>query len=291
MNTVDGYAISSWERGYGDMEFVPDWSTLRLLPHLPGDGDGAVRPGLARPRARCSSRRARSCGASSTGSPRRAWSALAGTELEFIAFDDVVRGLPRPRAGATSRRSTSTTSTTRSSAPAGSSRCCATSATTCTPPGSTSRAPRASATSASTRSASSTPTPRAPPTTTASTRPPPRRSRPSAARRSPSWRSTTSARATPATSTCRCAATTATSCSGTATSAPRSTTIHRRRAGDAARVHAALRAEHQLLQAVRGRLVRADRRRVGAATTAPARSGWSATARAPGWRTGCPAAT
>ena len=24
MNTVDGYAISSWERGYGDMEFVPD---------------------------------------------------------------------------------------------------------------------------------------------------------------------------------------------------------------------------------------------------------------------------
>ena len=23
MNTVDGYAISSWERGYGDMYFVP----------------------------------------------------------------------------------------------------------------------------------------------------------------------------------------------------------------------------------------------------------------------------
>ena len=35
MNTVDGYAISSWERGYGDMEFVPDYDTLRLLPHLP----------------------------------------------------------------------------------------------------------------------------------------------------------------------------------------------------------------------------------------------------------------
>ena len=52
MNTVDGYAISSWERGYGDMEFVLDWDTIRLLPHLPGDGDGAVRPGLARPRAR-----------------------------------------------------------------------------------------------------------------------------------------------------------------------------------------------------------------------------------------------
>jgi len=35
MNTVDGYEISSWKRGYGDMEFVPDWDTLRLLPHLP----------------------------------------------------------------------------------------------------------------------------------------------------------------------------------------------------------------------------------------------------------------
>ena len=35
MNTVDGYSISSWEKGYGDMEFVPDWDTLRLLPHLP----------------------------------------------------------------------------------------------------------------------------------------------------------------------------------------------------------------------------------------------------------------
>ena len=35
MNTVGGYSISSWERGYGDMEFVPDWSTLRRLPHLP----------------------------------------------------------------------------------------------------------------------------------------------------------------------------------------------------------------------------------------------------------------
>ncbi len=35
MNTVDGYAISSWEKGYGDMEFVPDYDTIRLLPHLP----------------------------------------------------------------------------------------------------------------------------------------------------------------------------------------------------------------------------------------------------------------
>jgi len=36
MNTVDGYAISSWETGYGDMVMTPDFTTLRLLPWLPG---------------------------------------------------------------------------------------------------------------------------------------------------------------------------------------------------------------------------------------------------------------
>src|SRR4029079_2160650 len=36
MNTVSGYAMSSWERGYGDMQFVLDLQTIRLLPHLPG---------------------------------------------------------------------------------------------------------------------------------------------------------------------------------------------------------------------------------------------------------------
>ena len=58
-----------------------------------------------------------------------------------------------------------------------------------------------------------------------------------------------------------------------------------------ARVHPALRAEHQLLQAVPAGLVRADRGALGRATTAPARCGWSATGRRCGWRTGCRAAT
>src|ERR1700729_261030 len=30
MNTVPGYAMSSWDTGYGDMEMKPDLSTLRL---------------------------------------------------------------------------------------------------------------------------------------------------------------------------------------------------------------------------------------------------------------------
>src|ERR1700722_4752882 len=32
MNTVDGYAMSSWERGYGDFVMRPDLSTLRRVP-------------------------------------------------------------------------------------------------------------------------------------------------------------------------------------------------------------------------------------------------------------------
>jgi glutamine synthetase len=32
MNTVDGYAMSSWERGYGDFAMRPDLSTLRPVP-------------------------------------------------------------------------------------------------------------------------------------------------------------------------------------------------------------------------------------------------------------------
>jgi glutamine synthetase len=35
-NTVDGYSISSWERGYGDMAMMPDLDTLRVIPWLPG---------------------------------------------------------------------------------------------------------------------------------------------------------------------------------------------------------------------------------------------------------------
>ncbi|MDA2962843.1 MAG: glutamine synthetase family protein [Actinomycetota bacterium] len=36
MNTVAGYAMSSWERGYSDFALVPDMSTLRLIDWQPG---------------------------------------------------------------------------------------------------------------------------------------------------------------------------------------------------------------------------------------------------------------
>src|SRR3954463_15269354 len=36
MNTVEGYAMSSWSRGYGDFVMAPDLETLRPLPWWPG---------------------------------------------------------------------------------------------------------------------------------------------------------------------------------------------------------------------------------------------------------------
>ncbi len=36
MNTVDGYAMSNWERGYGDFAMRPDLDTLRRVPWQPG---------------------------------------------------------------------------------------------------------------------------------------------------------------------------------------------------------------------------------------------------------------
>src|ERR1700722_1480301 len=35
MNTVDGYAMSSWETGYGDFVLRPDLATLRQMPWHP----------------------------------------------------------------------------------------------------------------------------------------------------------------------------------------------------------------------------------------------------------------
>ena len=87
MNTVDGYAISSWERGYGDMEWVPDWRTLRLLTHLPATAMVQCdlvwldhSPVVESPRAIL---QAQIDKAAALG-----FTAHAGTELEFIAFED-----------------------------------------------------------------------------------------------------------------------------------------------------------------------------------------------------------
>jgi glutamine synthetase len=87
MNTVEGYAMSSWERGYGDFVLQPDPTTLRLTPWLPGTalcmsdvvwGDGSDV--VASPRQVLRRQLARLA--------ERGWAANAGTELEFIVFKD-----------------------------------------------------------------------------------------------------------------------------------------------------------------------------------------------------------
>ncbi|WP_370372415.1 glutamine synthetase family protein [Catenulispora sp. GP43] len=87
MNTVDGYAISSWESGYGDFVLAPDMATLRLVPWHPGTAmvqcdvahhDGT--PVSASPRQVLRRQLDRLAGLG--------WDAYAGTELEFIVFRD-----------------------------------------------------------------------------------------------------------------------------------------------------------------------------------------------------------
>ena len=87
MNTVAGYEMSSWDTGYGDFVMQPDLRTMRVMPwhaktvvcqaDLLWD-DGA--PVAAAPRQILAEQAARLA--------ERGWTGLAGTELEFIVFEN-----------------------------------------------------------------------------------------------------------------------------------------------------------------------------------------------------------
>ncbi|MEI8082159.1 MAG: glutamine synthetase family protein [Actinomycetes bacterium] len=87
MNTVDGYAMSSWNTGYGDFAMQPDMSTLRRVPWQPGAAlvladvlwlDG--RPVVASPRQILDRQLRRLADHGMTS--------CVGTELEFLVFRD-----------------------------------------------------------------------------------------------------------------------------------------------------------------------------------------------------------
>ena len=87
MNTVDGYQMSSWERGYGDFVMRPDMATLRRIPWHPATAlviadltwlDGA--PVVASPRQILRQQVDRLT--------ERGLVAMAGTELEFVVYAD-----------------------------------------------------------------------------------------------------------------------------------------------------------------------------------------------------------
>jgi glutamine synthetase len=87
MNTVEGYQMSSWERGYGDFAMVPDLTTLRRIPWQPGTALVLAdlrwfdeSPVLASPRQILRRQLDRLAGHGLT--------AFAGTELEFVVYRD-----------------------------------------------------------------------------------------------------------------------------------------------------------------------------------------------------------
>ncbi len=87
MNTVGGFALTSWERGYGDLAFTPDFSTIRLIPWheksviVFADVETVHgEPVAVSPRQVLQHQVARLA--------ERGWTGLTGTELEFIVFAD-----------------------------------------------------------------------------------------------------------------------------------------------------------------------------------------------------------
>jgi glutamine synthetase len=89
-NTVPGYDFSSWDRGYNDMAMIPDLSTLRLVPWLPGTAMVIAdlqtvdhQPVAQSPRSVLRSQIDRL--------EKMGLVPFVGTELEFILFDDTYR--------------------------------------------------------------------------------------------------------------------------------------------------------------------------------------------------------
>ena len=87
MNTVGGYAMSSWDTGYGDFVLRPDLTTLRRLPWQEGTAlvvadvlwhDGSPVPASPRQILRAQLDRL----------AERGWVAMVGTELEFVVYRD-----------------------------------------------------------------------------------------------------------------------------------------------------------------------------------------------------------
>ena len=90
MNTVDGYAISSWETGYGDMVMNPDFTTLRRLPWLAGTA--MVMANLSWTDGRAVTQAPRSIlNRQIDRLATRGLVPYVGTELEFMVFDDSFR--------------------------------------------------------------------------------------------------------------------------------------------------------------------------------------------------------
>jgi glutamine synthetase len=87
MRTVDGFALTSWERGYGDLAFRPDFSSIRMVPWhektvmIVADVETVEGSPVAPSPRQVLNRQVDRL-------VEHGWHGLTGTELEFIVFED-----------------------------------------------------------------------------------------------------------------------------------------------------------------------------------------------------------
>jgi len=87
MRTVEGFELTSWERGYGDIAFKPDFSTIRMVPWFEKTAIVFAdietthgEPVAVSPRQILNAQCERLA--------QHGWRGFTGTELEFIVFHD-----------------------------------------------------------------------------------------------------------------------------------------------------------------------------------------------------------
>ena len=134
MDPVPGYAIASWEQGYGDFDVRPDLATLRRIPWLEATAlvlgdvqwhDGSPGGAVTAPGAE---------GADGAGGRARLH-ADDGQRARVLSPPRDLRGGARAALRGADAVGARTSSTTTSSRPPTTSRSCARSGTACRPPG------------------------------------------------------------------------------------------------------------------------------------------------------------
>ena len=103
MDPQPGYAMASWERGYGDFHLRPDLGTLRRVPWLEGTALVLCDVALGGRLAGASPRRGRCSRAQVERARAAGFEPMVGSELEFYLLKETyaeARGeaLPRPDA-------------------------------------------------------------------------------------------------------------------------------------------------------------------------------------------------
>src|SRR5436190_1701885 len=86
MDPLDGFKLANWEKGFGDFEWRPDFSTLRLVPWQPASA--LVLCGLHHHDGRAVDEAPRTVLSKQVGRlARKGWICNVASELEFFLFN------------------------------------------------------------------------------------------------------------------------------------------------------------------------------------------------------------